>query len=264
MASGPIGSNKALMDAMKAAFPRPHVFADLFEEREFRKFRLAQALRIFGNHGFDDGIAGHITVRDPIDTDAFWVNPFPESGPRHLLNIAAFMIHSKIHAARPDVICAAHSHSVYAKAFGALGRELDMISQDACAFYNDCALYTEHHRIAFQESEGDVIAKALGSKKAAILQIFLIPQNHGAIVVTNSVEASIHYYIQLELACHIQLLADSAAAARGEQTVKITPEQAQKTFGTLSNPTPLGWFGGLVKFELLERQEGKRFEFRRK
>ena len=46
------------------------------------------------------------------------------------------MIHSAIHAARPDVNCAAHSHSVYGRAFSTLGRELEPLTQDACAFYN--------------------------------------------------------------------------------------------------------------------------------
>ena len=58
-----------------------------------------------------------------------------ESGPNTLLNKAAFMIHSSIHTARPDVHCAAHSHSVYGRAFSTLGKELDMITQDSCAFY---------------------------------------------------------------------------------------------------------------------------------
>ena len=58
-----------------------------------------------------------------------------ESGPNTLLNKAAFMIHSAIHTARPDVNCAAHSHSVYGRAFSTLGKELDMITQDSCAFY---------------------------------------------------------------------------------------------------------------------------------
>ena len=57
-------------------------------------------------------------------------------GPNRLLNAAAFMIHSAIHAARPEVICAAHSHSLYGRSFCSLGRLLDVISQDSCAFYN--------------------------------------------------------------------------------------------------------------------------------
>lgn len=58
-----------------------------------------------------------------------------ESGPHQLLNKAAFAIHSAIHTNRPDVLCAAHSHSIYGRAFATLGIELDMITQDSCAFY---------------------------------------------------------------------------------------------------------------------------------
>ena len=57
-------------------------------------------------------------------------------GPNRLLNAAAFMIHSAIHAARPEVVCAAHSHSIHGRAFCSLGRPLDVISQDACAFFD--------------------------------------------------------------------------------------------------------------------------------
>ncbi len=58
-----------------------------------------------------------------------------ESGPNTLLNRAAFMIHSTVHAKRPDVNCAAHSHSVFGRAFSTLGKQLDITTQDSCAFY---------------------------------------------------------------------------------------------------------------------------------
>ena len=59
-----------------------------------------------------------------------------DGGPTRLLNAAAFMIHSAIHQARPDVIAACHSHSIYGRAFCTLGRKLDTITQDSCAFHN--------------------------------------------------------------------------------------------------------------------------------
>ena len=49
------------------------------DEQLFRKQRLAAALRIFGRFGFDEGVAGHITVRDPLDPETFWVNPMGRS-----------------------------------------------------------------------------------------------------------------------------------------------------------------------------------------
>lgn len=138
-------------------FPGPPEFTDKYEEREYLKGRLAAAFRLFGKYGFDEGVAGHITLRDPVDPTTFWVNPFGvafslikksdlilvdhngkivDGGPVRLLNAAAFMIHSAVHEARPDVLCAAHSHSIYGRTFCSLGRELDCITQDSCSFYH--------------------------------------------------------------------------------------------------------------------------------
>ncbi len=55
-----------------------------------------------------------------------------------VLNKAAFLIHGAIHAARPDVVCAAHTHSVHGRAFCALGRELDPITLESCIFQDVC------------------------------------------------------------------------------------------------------------------------------
>ena len=106
------------------------------EERQHRKERLAAAFRLFGRFGFDEGVAGHITARDPELLDHFWVNPMGKSFKQitvsdlilvdhkgdlvegqGLLNGAAFTIHSHIHKTRPEVVAAAHAHSVYGKAF---------------------------------------------------------------------------------------------------------------------------------------------------
>lgn len=54
----------------------PPVFTDKYEERRHLKHRLALSFRIFGKSGFGEGVAGHITLRDPVNPDTFWVNPF--------------------------------------------------------------------------------------------------------------------------------------------------------------------------------------------
>src|ERR1700684_3655554 len=61
-------------DALRA-LARPK-FASVEEERLHRKQKLRGALRLFGRFGFSEGVAGHITARDPELTDHFWVNPF--------------------------------------------------------------------------------------------------------------------------------------------------------------------------------------------
>jgi ribulose-5-phosphate 4-epimerase/fuculose-1-phosphate aldolase len=133
------------------------------EQRLHRKQRLAAAFRLFGRFGFDEGVAGHITARDPERPDHFWVNPFGMNFGHvrvsdlilvndrgevvegdYPVNTAAFVIHSQVHAARPDVIAAAHAHSIYGKSWSTLARPLDPITQDVCAFYEDHALFDDY------------------------------------------------------------------------------------------------------------------------
>src|ERR1700740_3292488 len=139
--------------------PRPPSFSTPEEERRHRTHRLAPAFRLFARYGFDEGVAGHITARDPERLDHFWVNPFgmhfahirasdlvmvDERGAvvegNRPVNESAFAIHSRVHAARPDVVAAAHAHSFYGKTWSSLGRLLDPITQDVCAFYEDHSL----------------------------------------------------------------------------------------------------------------------------
>ena len=48
---------------MNITFPKPPTFTDKYQEREYQKGRLALAFRIFAKFGFDEGVAGHITLR---------------------------------------------------------------------------------------------------------------------------------------------------------------------------------------------------------
>src|SRR5206468_2956880 len=171
------------------SIPLPPKYTTVEEERLHRKQRLAAAFRLFARFGFDEGVAGHITARDPELSDHFWVNPLGlhfalmrvsdlllvnEHGTvvegNAMVNGAAFAIHSQIHAARPDVIAAAHSHSMHGKAFSSLGITLDSLTQDACIFHDDHVLFDDYTGVVLDIEEGKRIAHALGEKKAAILQ----------------------------------------------------------------------------------------------
>lgn len=214
------------------------------EERAERKTKLAAALRVFGRFGFDEGAAGHITARDPIDPDHFWVNPVGRSFKQMrvsdlievdhagqivagdgALNQAAFAIHSRIHAARPDVVAAAHSHSLYGKAWSTLGRLLDPLTQDACAFYGDHALFDDYTGVVLDPAEGDRIAEALGPRKAVILR------NHGLLTVGGTVDAAAWWFVTMERSCQAQLLAEAAG-----QPISIDPDQAEATAKLTGNP----------------------------
>lgn len=213
------------------------------EERLYRKQQLVAAFRLFGKFGFDEGVAGHITARDPEKTDHFWVNPmgisFKQIKMSHLLlvdhqgeivegqgllNGAAFTIHSSIHAANPEVVAAAHAHSVYGKSWSTLGRLLDPLTQDSCAFYQDHILFDVFNGVVLDMSEGELLAERLGNKKAAILQ------NHGLITVGGTVEEAAWWYITMERSCQAQLLAEAAG-----KPILISDEAAAATFQTVGS-----------------------------
>ena len=49
----------------------PPTFESVADERQHRKERLAAAFRLFAKFGFEEGVAGHITARDPELSDLF-------------------------------------------------------------------------------------------------------------------------------------------------------------------------------------------------
>jgi len=254
-------------------FPAPPKFTDKYEEREYLKGRLALAFRIFGKLGFDEGVAGHITLRDPVNPHNFWVNPFGlafsmikksdlilvdhdgkviDGGPNRLLNTAAYMIHAAVHKARPDVMCAAHSHSIYGRAFCTLGRPIDIITQDSCAFYKDLAVYNSFKGVVLAQEEGENIARAIGTKKACLLQ------NHGLLTCGQTVEAALFWFVSLEKCCHAQMMADAACAGRGGATIKIDDEDAEFTYKSVGTPRA-GWFSALPAFDMMAKECGDEY-----
>lgn len=115
-----------------------------------------------------------------------------DHGPKSkLLNKAAFLIHGAIHAAKPDVICAAHTHSVHGRAYCSLGKPLEMISLESCLFFEDQVLF-EGKGVVLAEDEGCDIAEALGEKKAALLR------NHGLLTVGQSIEEAVFWFYTLD------------------------------------------------------------------
>ncbi|MDX8530101.1 class II aldolase/adducin family protein [Mesorhizobium sp. VK25A] len=242
---------RAKKDAYDPVFKRIAVpsFDSLREERQHRKQRLAGAFRIFASLGFCEGVAGHITARDPEFTDTFWVNPFGmhfgQIRVHDLIrvdregnvvegespaNISAFAIHAAIHEARPEVVAAAHAHSIYGKAWSAIGRLLDPITQDACAFYEDHIFFDDARVLITEASEGAGLARCLGPHKAAILR------NHGLLTVGETVEEAVWWFVAMERCCQAQFLAESVG-----QPLQIDGSNARAARAV--NGTPFtGWF----------------------
>jgi ribulose-5-phosphate 4-epimerase/fuculose-1-phosphate aldolase len=232
------------------------------EERLQRKQKLAAAYRLFARFNFDEGVAGHITVRDPEHADRFWVNPLGRyfghmrasdlvlvnhdgdivegQGP---INRAAFAIHSQVHKARPDVVAAAHAHSPAGKAFSALHRLLAPLTQDACAFFEDHGLFDDFTGVVSQLDEGKRIADALGENKAAILA------NHGLITVGSTVDEAAWWFITMERSCAAELAARHAGEVR-----PIPDAVARQTRDTIGNAA-VGWLSFQPLFARIVQEE---------
>lgn len=214
------------------------------EERLYRKQRLAATFRLFARLGFDEGVGGHVTARDPEEPDRFWINPFGmhfgHVRVRDLLlvdgagtviygtggvNPAGFTIHSQVHAARPDVVAAAHTHSTHGRAWSTLGRRLDPLTQDACAFFEDHEVFDGFEGVVLESTEGGRIAERLGKAKAVILR------NHGLLTVGGSVQEAAWWFITMDRSCQVQLLAEAAGAP-----VAIRPDVARATARTIGSP----------------------------
>ena len=140
------------------------------------------------------------------------------------INLAAFKIHASVHEARPDVVCAAHSHGMHGKTFSCLGQLLDPITQDSCAFFEDHAIFDGYSGVVYDDSEGKRIAETLGTKKACILQ------NHGLLTVGETVDATIWWFISMERCCQSQLMAQAAGKPIliNEEVAKLTRSQVRR------------------------------------
>lgn len=246
----------------------PPTFTNVEDERLHRKQQLAAALRIFGRLGFGEGVAGHITARDPEFTDHFWVNPFGKSFRlmkvsdlicvnhsgdvvygNQPVNRAAFVLHAAIHKARPEVIAAAHAHSVYGKAWASLGRKLDPITQDACAFYEDHVVIKEQGgAVVFEIAAGEEIASHFPTGKAAI------HQNHGLFTVGQTVGAAAFWFITMERNCQAQLLAEAVG------TPHLIPHEMALYTQQLTGFPDAGWFQFQPLFQEICKTDPELFE----
>ena len=252
--------------------PLPPTFDSVEEERAHRKAKLAAAFRMFSKAGLDEGVAGHVTVRDPEFPDSYWVNPFGMhfsmvkssdlvrvdhegnvvEGER-AVNGAAVAIHCAVHAARPDVVAAAHAHGPYGKTLSSLDMTIEPLTQDACAFYDDIGTYTDYRGVVLSSEEGQRIGRALGDKKAVILR------NHGMLTVGETVDSAAWWFLTLERTSQAQLIAYSAATGLGSPPIQIDAEEAAATRGQVGFELA-GWFQFQPIWERISKDNPDIFE----
>ncbi len=181
------------------------------EIRARRKRDVALGYRLLAAQRWGDLGDGHISARDPERTDCFWILRYGVSyhaarvsdlvllnsdgdlvegeGP---INIAAYYIHQPLLAARPDVVSACHVHTGWGTPFSAEVRPIEPITQEACIFFEDHAIFDDEEVQVQSTEAGQRIAQAMGKNRAIILR------NHGLLTVGDSVSAAVGTFVTME------------------------------------------------------------------
>lgn len=179
--------------------------------RAERKRQMALGYRLFAALGWGDMGDGHISARDPEHPECFWMLdvgvPFHAAAPENLVligpdgalaqggrgtNWPGYYIHWPILQARPDLASAVHTHTPFGMAFAAEARTLEPITQEACVFYEDHALFDDEEVQVQSTDCGRRIAAALGRGRAAVLR------NHGLLAVGPTVKEAVAWFVMME------------------------------------------------------------------
>lgn len=204
---------------------------------------LAACYRLVAMYGWSDMIFTHITARLPCsvsgDAHQLLINPygllFDEMTASSLVKIdlegnklsetpfevnrAGVVIHSAIHAARPDVRCVIHTHTRAGVALSSLTSGLLPISQQASMVISSLG-YHDYEGIAVNEDEKVRLQRDLGTCSNLMLR------NHGLLTVGPTVPDAFKAMYTFESACQIQLTAQAA----GE--VALIPESVLRGVGS--------------------------------
>ncbi|WP_397452336.1 class II aldolase/adducin family protein [Pseudomonas sp. NA-150] len=243
-------------------------FADPLQERLHRKQRLAAAYRLFARYGFEVGLAGHFTARDPIETDHYWINPlgvpFSQISVSDLLrvdgngqvvegtgllNTSALELHYDLQKARPEVVGIAHFHGFYGRTWSSLGQLFDPITAEAGAFTEDQVLFRRHD---LRKSDGsleqdrDIVSQAF--VKTFAHNSLLVWQNHGLWTVGESVESAAWKFIIAEDVARSHLLARAAG-------VPVIPPADPVTAQSKARGELFSWLSFLPLWDRIKAEE---------
>ena len=225
---------------------------------------LAACYRLAAHFGLNEGIDNHLTLLVPGHTDRFLLAPFGLlwsevrasdfmvidfngrclSG-RGPIEDTALYIHLPVHRLAPRAPCVLHTHMPYATALCMLENpRLEMAGQSALGFYDDISYEADYNGLAFDATEGERLARALGTKSV------LMMRNHGVLVVGQSVPQAFERLYFLERAAQAQVLALSTGRA-----LRLIPEPVAKatTAQFKSGSTVGGQDRAELHFEALKR-----------
>ena len=187
--------------------------------------KLALACRVLYDGGHDSGLAGQITCRAD-QPGSFYTQQlglgFDEISSSNLIHVdedlqvlsgkgipnPANRFHTWVYRERPDVNCIIHTHPAHIAALSMLEVPLEISHMDTTPLYGDCAFLKTWPGVPVGNEEGEIIAAALGGKRAILLS------HHGQLVAAKSIEEACVLALLIERAARLQLLAMAAGAIK--------------------------------------------------
>ena len=237
---------EGLFDAAEAERLRP---ASIDADEWAARLALAACYRVFHARGWSEEIFNHITLRAPGAEPAYLINPFglhygevtarnlvkvdldgrPLHDTAYGVNKAGFVIHSAIHAARPDAHCIVHTHDTAGVAVACQAGGLAMDNFYA-AFLDGSVAYHDFEGVTTSVAEQPRLVASLGDKRVLILR------NHGLLVAERSVSATYYWYYVLQRACQVQ----AAAHAMPGPTLPLTDAARTQSSRNVQDADPAG------------------------
>jgi ribulose-5-phosphate 4-epimerase/fuculose-1-phosphate aldolase len=232
------------------------------------RLELAALYRLFDWMGWTELIYNHITAKVPGTEKHYLINPYglwysevtasnlvkvnlagePVDGSKYPVNLAGFIIHSAIHAAREDAQCIIHTHTTAGSAVSCKKEGLRYDNFYSAILHGEVA-YHEFEGVTTDLSEQARLVKSLGRKGVLILR------NHGLLVACPGIPEAFATYWTLQRACEIQAATDAMAGENLPITQKVLDETPARTAPFRKGPRP----GGMA-FDGTLRRAGIRYE----
>jgi ribulose-5-phosphate 4-epimerase/fuculose-1-phosphate aldolase len=230
------------------------------EEWEAR-VNLAACYRLMAVYGMVEMVANHISVRVPGTHDQFLINPYGMlyeemtassmikididgnvlfNATEYGVNQAGFVIHSAVHAARHDVECIIHTHTLPGMAVSAMKCGILPIAQSSMRFLD--IAYHDYEGVALRLDERERLVQNLGNREALVLR------NHGLLTVGASIPECFNNMYRLERACELQVMTLSC-----NTELQMPPEEVTKYTNNLMLPGVRRRFG-LLEWPALLRK----------
>ena len=216
-----------------------------------KRVNLAACYRLLDLYGMSEMSANHVSTRVPGEEDAFLINPHVMlyeqmhascfikidvagnvlfNPTEYDINKAGYVVHSCIHAARHEVDCVIHTHTIAGMAVSAMECGLLSIAQTSMRFAQ--IAYHDYEGVALKLEEQERLVRDLGQHEGMILR------NHGLLTVGASIPEAFNSMFRLERACQVQV-----AALSCNVKLKLPPEEIVNESWRLYQPGVRRRFG---------------------